>query len=99
MFSDIHINQVLLAELVDGANSGLATVSGDVRKRTFFDKSVKNVYIFECERLSFTQNIGNGLKEEFSWRRAVWPARSRGLTLASYRYFFLRVDDKMEAAS
>lgn len=71
MFSDIHINQVLLAELVDGANSRLATVSGDVRKRTFFEKSVRNVNIFERERLSFTQNIGNGLKEECSWRHAV----------------------------
>lgn len=52
MFSDIHINQVLLAELVDDANCGLATVSGDVRKRSFPDKSVK-MYVFSNAKAQF----------------------------------------------
>lgn len=52
MFSDIHINQVLLAALVDDANCGLATVSGDVRKRTFPNKSIK-IYIFSNAKDQF----------------------------------------------
>lgn len=52
MFSDIHINQVLLAELADDANCGLATVSGDARKRTFPDKYVE-IYIFSNAEAQF----------------------------------------------
>lgn len=71
MFSDIHINQVLLAELVDGANSGLATVSGDVRKHIFSTKLSEMYKSSNAKAQFLPKTSAVGLKEEFSWRHAV----------------------------
>lgn len=100
MFSDIHINQVLLAELVDGANSGLATVSGDVRKRTFFDKSVKKCIYLRMRKAQFypkhRQWVERGIFLETRRLTGTFPGPNASQLPV---FFFLRVDDKMEAAS
>lgn len=99
MFSDIHINHVSLAKrsLVNAANYRVANVSGNISKLAnsaaalLFNSFFKKITVLP-------QLEAVWLIVALSWSHADYPACSRGLTLASYRYF-LRVDDKMEAAS
>lgn len=70
MFFDVHINHVLLAQLVDDANYRLAPVSGNIRKRGLLRHICRKMYFIPRKGSILPQALAVYLIDELSWSHA-----------------------------